>query len=403
MKTTSLQFNNAIRSKAREIDARVVFYIGDNRYIIKGTDVQSIKYNASCEKELGGVEKKIATIILMKNPITERIGKETILYRETWVKFNGNWYSDFQEELIVISKKITDGKNTIKIEAVDKLTIIREQPLPSIPQQMNVDLRTYFGTVVGLLSPSYTLDSKLANPMLKLAFAKSNKVHETLSEMAVSSQGLIKTDFTVKRFVKDVIVDKLGYDTGLIDYKLDDDDMDNYKDVVVSLFSPTSKVHKSLGSISTVIPSSARQYQLGTIEFDNLYIPQLIAFDHKVDVDDYTISSSGCSLTVTSTENNSLELSIEFLGLDVNSVRNSAENKDNKTKFINNIYIQSPTVYDTRIYKSKGITVKYTGNTAYEVGDTIRVDGKHDVLITEHDLTYDGALRGTIKGVVIDG
>ena len=98
-----------------------------------------------------------------------------------------------------------------------------------------------------------------------------------------------------------------------------------------------------------------------------------------------------------------MELETEFLGLDVNSVSAMSENTENKTKFVNNIYIQSPTIYDTFIYTAKGINIKYTGNTLYEVGDTILVDDKYKVFIVDHNLDYSGGLKGTIKGVLIDG
>ena len=403
MKTSSLQFKKAIKSNVRELDVRFIFYNEDRKYVIRGKDIQSYKYNSLCEEELGGIEKKIITLVLMKNAITRLMDKSTRLYKETWVKFNGVWYSDVQEELIVTSKNVDEAKNIIRIEAVDKLTIIREQPMPSIPQYKNINLRSYLSLVLSKLSTSYSISHDISNPMLKLAFAKSNNIHETLLEMAIAAQGIINSDLTVKRFAKSTIVDRLDYESGLLEYAIKDDDLDLYKDVVISLFSPTSRVFKSLGSLITTIPPAAKEYKIGNIEFDNLYIPQLIKLDHEISIDDYTISSSGCTLTITNKQNSLIDLHTEFFGLDVNVLKNTPDSKDNKTKFINNIYIQSPTSYDSRIYKSKRVTIKYIGNTLYEIGDTIRLDGKYDVLLTGLDLNYDGSLRGVIKGVVIDG
>lgn len=403
MKTSSLQFKKAIKSNVRELDVRFIFYNGDKKYVIKGKDIQSHKYNAICEKELGGIEKKILTITLMSNVITKLINEGTVLYKETWAKFNNVWYSDFQEKLIVSAKKIDEGKSTIKIEAVDTLTLIREEPMPYVAQEMNTTLNNYFKSVLSKLSENVTIPSNLVNTNLSLGFLKSNEVHENLLELAIASQALIRTDFTIKKFTKTDIVDRLNYGSGLIDYSVDADDLDTYSKVVVALFSPTAREYKNLGSIMTTLPPAARAYRLGTIEFDALYIPQLMVFDSAIEMDDYRLSSSSCSLTVTSKVNAIVDLTTQFYGLDVNSVKTSEDNDENRTKFINNIYIQSPAIYDTRIYTSKPITIKYTGNTLYEVGDTIRVDNKYDVLILEHDLTYDGSLRGTIKGVIIDG
>ena len=275
--------------------------------------------------------------------------------------------------------------------------------MPSIPQYKNINLRSYLSLVLSKLSTSYSISHDISNPMLKLAFAKSNNIHETLLEMAIAAQGIINSDLTVKRFAKSTIVDRLDYESGLLEYVIKDDDLDLYKEVVISLFSPTSRVFKSLGSLITTIPPAANEYRIGNIEFDNLYIPQLIKLDHEISIDDYTISSSGCTLTITNKQNSLIDLHTEFFGLDVNVLKNTPDSKDNKTKFINNIYIQSPTSYDSRIYKSKRVTIKYIGNTLYEIGDTIRLDGKYDVLLTGLDLNYDGSLRGTIKGVIIDG
>ena len=110
MKTSSLQFKNAIKSNVRELDVRFIFYNGDKKYVIRGKDIQSYKYNTVCEKELGGIEKKILTITLMSNVITKLIKEGTILYKETWARFNNNWYSDFQEEFVVSAKKLDEGK-----------------------------------------------------------------------------------------------------------------------------------------------------------------------------------------------------------------------------------------------------------------------------------------------------
>ena len=78
------------------------------------------------------------------------------------------------------------------------------------------------------------------------------------------------------------------------------------------------------------------------------------------------------------------------------------EESVSKTKIVENIYIQSPNIYDTRIFKGKNISVKYTGNPLWEIGDTLNVAGM-TMLVTEHELTYTGGLRGSMKGVVIDG
>jgi hypothetical protein len=403
MKTASLQFKNAIKNNMREIDTRIIFYNGNDKYVIRGNDVQSNKYNTSVEKELGGIEKKILNLTLIKNTISDKIIKGTVLYRETWVKYNDNWYSDFQEKFIVVSRKGIDSKNVIKIEAVDELTIIRSTPLPYLAQTMNIDLISYFNTLLSIMTNEHVLDANLANPMLSLAFPKSTNTHETLLEMCVASQGILKSDFTVKKFVAADPVDRLNYGQGLLKYEFVDSDLNTYKDVIISLFSPTKKTFKSLGSIMTTIPPSAVDYKLGNIEFDKLYIPQLITFNQEVEIANYTIGSKTCSLTITSRLNELMELETEFLGLDVNSVSAMSENTENKTKFVNNIYIQSPTVYDTFIYTAKGINIKYTGNTLYEVGDTILVDDKYKVFIVDHNLDYSGGLKGTIKGVLIDG
>ena len=213
MKTSSLQFKTAIKNNVRELDVRFIFYNGNKKYAIKGKDIQSYKYNVVCEKELGGIEKKILSITLMSNTITNYINEGTVLYKETWSKFNGSWYSDFQEELIVSAKKESDGKSTVKIEAVDKLTLIRQNSMPYVPQQMNTTLNNYFQLVLSKLSDNVVIPSNLVNTNLTLGFLNSNEVHENLLELAIASQALIRTDFTMKKFIKSDIVDRLDYGT----------------------------------------------------------------------------------------------------------------------------------------------------------------------------------------------
>lgn len=398
MKKASQQFKLGIRSMAREIDTRVIFFNDDNRYVIKGADVQSFKYSAACEYSLGSIENKIADIVLIKNTITEKIIEGTVLYREVWVKYNGTWYSDYQERLIVQSKKVDDETSLIKIVAVDELTLRGDEDIPNILQSYNVTNIAYLKSVLAALTNSYKLADDLVSNTLKIAYTTGTNIRELLNELAISVQGVIRDDFTVSKFSHGQFVDRLDYETGLIKYSIEDSDI---KDVSVNIFCPTQSATEKLSEFTSEVPSNNYSYNLGTLNLSEPCLIQMVKFDTKLELDRFTLNSNTLKLSVIN-KGSAKSVQAEVHGLKLSSA-NMSMTENNNAYYVDCTYIQDNNLskYDTSIYTGKRITINYKGNSLYEIGDTIILDGKYHVLIVEHDLNYTGSLNGTIKGVIV--
>ncbi|WP_053983433.1 hypothetical protein [Niameybacter massiliensis] len=403
MKQTNLQFKLGIQKSVRILDTRFVFYNGQDKYVLTSEDIQSFTYNSACEKHLGAIEKKILIGKLLKNNKTKNIQEGTMLYKEIWVKYENNWYSDFQEPFIVTEKKELQESGLYSFEAVDTLTPIRESAMPFVSHFKNVPLNSYYKEVLSKLSPIYSYSDRLLNPNLKFAFLKSTDTHECLLELCIASQALLKSDFNLVPFVFGPICDRLTYETGLTSYTIDTGSTEIYQKVYTSLFSPTESDIQNLGHVQKTLPAYASQVSLGEVSFQDASIVQLIKFDNRVTIADYTLGSDKCIVKVGHNESDILNLKTTFNGVKLNALQTvDSEEETKKTLTISNIYMQSPIAYNKSIFKGIPISIKYTGNSLYEVGDTIEVDGKYKVLLLESELNFEGSLRGTLKGVVLN-
>lgn len=399
MKKSSQQFKVGIKSMARELDTRVIFFNGDNRYVIKGGDVQSFNFSATCEYALGGIENKLANIVLIKNSITEKIAEGTILYRETWIKYNDTWFSDYREKLIVQSKKVDDETSLIKIVAVDEFTLRGDEDIPDVLQSYNVTNLVYLKNVIAALSNEYSLDVALTSNILKIAYTTGSNIRELLTELAISAQGIIRDGFVISKFAYAQFVDRLDYETGLIKYSIEDSDI---KEASVNIFCPTQSSCEKLCEFTSDVPSNTFGYNLGTLNLSDPCAIQLVKFDNKLEIDTFSLNANSIRLSVIN-KNAAYNVKAEVHGVKLSSANRSMI--DNKNAYyIDCVYIQDNDLskYDTRVYTGKRITVTYKGNSLYEIGDTIIVDGKYHVLIVEHHLNYNGSLSGIIKGVIVN-
>ena len=421
-------FAAAIKQQARDINVVIAYKSGDNYVFLQKDNIQSLTYNASINKGLGGVVKKVCDIKAMYNDYTVNLTKGTPI--NLYYKCGSGVC---KKAILYISQvKVNKINKTIALEALDYLSYA--ESTATLPMMKDVDLLTYEQTIFNQLGYNYTIDSKVVNPRLALGYPVSTKLLETFDKIAEANQALfdfgfeskdvlelpftLPTSFSlpivngyikpsdtfelhVKRFGFEEPVDTLNIDTDLINFELDDDSSMQYETVKVSLFFPSSTEKKSLGKVTTTVPGSVVDYNVGTIEFKNTMIPQICVFKGRVDVCDYTIGSDSFSFSVNNRDVLAQHIEAEMYGLDINTATLKNTDTDSKCKQIANMYIQSASVYNTEIYKHPNCTLKTFGNPLYEVGDTLKC-GPYNVLILEENLVFTGGLKCTLKGVARD-
>ena len=172
--------------------------------------------------------------------------------------------------------------------------------------------------------------------------------------------------------------------------------------MLIPIFYPNDRQYNKLGTLTSTIPGGVSNYSIGNVSFKNLSIPQCIHFDNEVRINNFDLAGDKCNIKVNNPNLFAVDCNIELFGSDISTLTVVQDSSDERVKIINNQYIQGPAVYDKYIYFSKDADIKYRGNPLYEIGDTITAD-EETILIIEHSLSYNGALSGTIKGVVIDG
>ena len=422
-------FNTAIKQQSRDINVVIAYKNGDNYIFLQKDNIQSLTYNAKVDKGLGGVVKKVCDIKAMYNDYTANLVKGTPinLYYKCGVD------GVCKKALLYISQvKVNKISRIITMEALDYLSYIEDTA--TLPMMKNTDLLAYEKTVFNQLGYDYSIDSSVVNPKLTLGYPVSTKLLDTFEEMAEANQAIFDFGFNstyeltlpfslpatfslpmlgdyitpsdsfelhVKKFGFADPVDTLDIGTDLINFEIDDDSSDQYEDVKVSLFFPSSSDQKSLGKVTATIPGSVLDYNVGTIDFGNTMIPQICVFNDMVDVSDYTIGSDSFSFSVNNSGVLTKNIEAEMYGLDISTATLKDTDTDSNVKQVSNMYIQGASVYDTEIFKHPNCTIKTFGNPIYEVGDTISV-GVYDVLILEENLVFTGGLKCTLKGVAKD-
>lgn len=417
-------FKNKILEPVREVNIRIGFISGNVEYILDSEAVQSHTYRVEIKPELGGVVRKVINMTLMVTPETSLL-KRGNSFNLFYCLGDG---AECKVDIFFISDIVrNDKQQIIEIDAVDYLTFSKDSPIPFVAMAKNVDLHTYARRVVKAMNMEITYASGVVNPQLKLGYPKSYVLQDTLEEMAFAMNATITTTtngefgarlplivpftfnepsvsdnvfFKVKPFKIGTPVETLTFQNSLIDYKVEDSN-EKFDRVSISLFNPSNSAQKALGAVTKSVPAMTTNVNLGTSEFENPCLTQVVHFNQDVDIKSFNIAINRVKLVVDTKDISNEDLTIDFAGLDFATISNFDEAESN-SKIINNMYIQSPNLYDSRIYLNDNITINYTGNPLIEVGDTVSIDGLQ-VLVIEHELKFTGGLRGTMKGVVING
>lgn len=423
-------FNTSIKETGREVDCIMSYKSGSTYYFLNKVNIQSLTLNSKVNKSLGGVVKRVCDIKAMYNEYTVNLAKGMAI--NLYYKCGTGCC---KKAILYINRvKADQKKNIITLEALDYLSYLQSNA--TIGMVKNTYLIEYEKSIFNSLGWSYKFSPNVSNPMLSLGYPKGTKLLDTFEEMAIANNATIDFCFPTEYGIKlpfklpatftpqtnedgyilpsdsfEVHINKLGFgtpvdtltiDTDIISFEKDDDNSDQYSDVKVNLFFPSSSEMKSLGKVNTTIPGATQKYYAGSVDFGNTMIPQVCCFSGDVDIDSYTLGSSSCSFTINNSDVNAKNIDVEFFGYNVAESTLKNTDNDSNIKQISNMYIQSAAVYDKRIYLNPNCTIRDFGNPLYEIGDTITV-GDNTVLILEQNLVFGGGLKGTTKGVVLNG
>lgn len=434
---TNGNFNTEIRENGRQIVAELIFK--DN--VLNNRRILTISYSAETNKALGGIVREVLNASLIDTgdlkPLSLGDGFYYKLYTATGSCVIGMFY---------ISRiKRNEKRQTVDIESVDIIEHLRNSVNKPLPFMRNVTTHDYFREIARHLSLTSSIEKDVLSHNLEFAYPTGSHFVTTLEDLGVSMQSLIRIRPTYSSKLQTTIPFSLGgvsayntnsipaeipfyledllynnktyilaktfktsptyhdiikYEDLLLDFSVDDDLTTTYKDVVVSLYYPSTGDLKRACEVGLTIPANYPNYTTGKISYEKGVIPQLFSFDGKVTIEDYFLYDDGCRLTFNNSDLLTKQYKMTLDGYGLQDTLLTEETDSNNVKVIVNKYIQSPVAYDLRIYKNKSCTISYRGNPAYEVGDTLLVDGKK-VLVTGHTLEYTGALKGTLKGVLM--
>lgn len=418
-------FKEDIKSQFREVNLKIGFIKNDQKHWLSSEDVQKHTYRSEIAKSLGGVVRKVINMSLMSTDATVLLQKGDSFNLFYTCNNDGECKVDI---FFINAIKTNDRQQIIDIEALDYLSYIKDNPMPFVAMEKNTVLLAYTDRLCITVGLNLVVKEGVVNPVLKLAYPKNYILQDVLDEMgeAMNATLTTKTNGTfgatlplivpfsfvdsvisddvfveAKPFKASVPVEILDFKNCLIEVSIDDDNSGKYDRVSISLFNPSSSKSNELGKLDRQAPGMTKNVDLGIAEFKDPCLAQVIHFDNEVEIVDFNIGIDRANFKINTKDILNGELSLGFQGLNFNTISNFEESSS-KTKIISNLYIQSPNIYDSRIFLGSDISIKYTGNPLLEVGDTIDVVG-NTVLITEHELSYTGGLRGTIKGVVIGG
>ena len=404
----------AINDNVREVGIKITYTHNDIKCLIQGDEVMEVTYTSQGKKEMGCVVLKVVDATLRLNDNTKQL-QEGMFIDLTYI-CDGECQTD-----IFYINYLKPKNNTLTVQAVDLLTYLADTVSPKMPLNKDVYLKDYMANICSSLKLPLEVDADIVNPKLTLAYPKSTSILETFRELSVACNGIINFGLTQRLgaylpFYLPVLLENRLIGASIkrfaggapqatinqyIKYSIVKDSSNKYDDVKVCMFFPTQGEQTEIGTLKALIPASTTNYSLGTVNFSNTCIPQVLKFNDRVQVDKYTLGSTSCGLTMSNTGTTDQAIECTFYGLNIENAATLEDEADsNNIKTIKNMYIQSIATYNTDIYKNDDIEISYFGNPCIEVGDTISIDGM-TVLVVEHILKYTGGLRGTIKGVIV--
>lgn len=397
MKEVDNNFKEQVKAKVRQSEISIM--IGDTS--LTSEDIESLEYKAEILKEIGGIEVELLRVSVLKARIPDSLFN---------TKTSITVYVFINNQRCVLCELITSFWNkkdkSLFVEIEARSSFEYDRSIPFLATKRNTRSSEFIKDIMALTGTRYSFEG--LDSSLKVAMLSGNKIGDTLKQLAISTQSIVRyrNKLEFKSFKGGSPMDSILYDELLINANNGRDSETEFDKVTISVYMPTESELKEIGKFEkATVPNGSSSFNLGTLTFDKPKIVGLLIFDNDVDIESFHISSDKVSVNIANRKPNTIDVNTTIKGFDLmdNSLE-SNEDTTNKVKNIKNIYIQDSGVissYDTRIYTNPFVEVDYRGNPAIEIGDTITIEEIGDILVTEHTIKFDGAISGTIKGVVL--
>ena len=223
------------------------------------------------------------------------------------------------------------------------------------------------------------------------AFATNTIVRSTVDGLVFGKYRRDTSVDTYKEGMGELILDKTSTAYDMVT------ESKNYA-LCRSIFAKTEE--ESLCSFNNYLVTE--DYEQVEFDFSTPSIVKYIKFEQYSYFKKFLTSLWGGSICIGSGYvGQTAHVSFNIMGTRITST--ALGKSDDNITYISNPYIQTKAqidVLDLSIYTGDKYSIKTRINPALQVGDTITIDSKGDMLVTSISYKFDGGLTGTIEGVM---
>ena len=401
MLATSYDFKKAIKDNVVKVKAKLVFNFA-SPITIEQDNIISINVKQTGTQELGCVQDDKITATLIASALTsEQYGQTVCVDVYFGCIVNGT-----TEYCCIGHFKPTKWEKTDYEITVELGSNIPTDKIKTILAMDNVTLSDYIAAaatdiglgpiittdiVDGTLNNAYLYYKTVKEQINAFAFATNTVARSTVNGIVFNKYSRGTSVDTYKEGMGELILDKSNNTYDMITKK------ENY---VLSRSIFTKTEDKSLCSFNNYLVTD--EYEQLDFDFSTPSIAKYIKFEQYSYFNNFLTSLWGGSICVGSGyDGQTAYVTFNVMGTSITS--SVLGKSDDNITYISNPYIQTKAqidALDISIYNGNKYSIKTRIDPSLQVGDTITIEGKGDMLVTSISYKFDGGLTGTIEGVM---
>ena len=401
MLATSDDFKKAIKYNVVKVKAKLVFNFA-SLITIEQDNIISINVKQTGTQEMGCVQDDKITATLIASALTsEQYGQTVCVDVYFGCIVNGTteyccigrfkptkWEKTDYEMTVELGSNIpTDKIKTIL--AMDNVTL--SDYIATMATDIGLDPIITTDIVDGTLNNAYLYYKTVKEQINAFAFATNTVARSTVNGIVFNKYSRGASVDTYKEGMGELILDKSNNTYDMITKK------ENYA-LSRSIFTKTED--KSLCSFNNYLVTD--NYEQLDFDFSTPSIVKYIKFEQYSYFNNFLTSLWGGSICVGSGyDGQTAYVTFNVMGTSITST--VLGKSDDNITYISNPYIQTKAqidALDISIYTGDKYSIKTRINPSLQVGDTITIEGKGDMLVTAISYKFDGSLTGNIEGVM---
>ena len=401
MLATSDDFKKAIKYNVVKVKAKLVFNFA-SLITIEQDNIISINVKQTGTQEMGCVQDDKITATLIASALTsEQYGQTVCVDVYFGCIVNGTteyccigrfkptkWEKTDYEMTVELGSNIpTDKIKTIL--AMDNVTL--SDYIATMATDIGLDPIITTDIVDGILNNAYLYYKTVKEQINAFAFATNTVARSTVNGIVFNKYSRGASVDTYKEGMGELILDKSNNTYDMITKK------ENYA-LSRSIFTKTED--KSLCSFNNYLVTD--NYEQLDFDFSTPSIVKYIKFEQYSYFNNFLTSLWGGSICVGSGyDGQTAYVTFNVMGTSITST--VLGKSDDNITYISNPYIQTKAqidALDISIYTGDKYSIKTRINPSLQVGDTITIEGKGDMLVTAISYKFDGSLTGNIEGVM---